>query len=59
MSVILYVEIYEKRFHVQLNSHYSTAVGFKFFLVRKTKENVQPMIPVARGTPVLKVAQEN
>ena len=32
MSVILYVEIYEKQLHVQLNNLHSTAMALSLFL---------------------------
>ena len=38
MSFISHVEIYEKWFHVQLSSFYSTAMAFNLFLKRKPTE---------------------
>ena len=47
-----YVEIYEKWFHVQFNNPHSTAMAFNLFLERRPTEKFQPMISVARGTPL-------
>ena len=59
MAFILYFEIYDKWFHVQLNNLNSAAVAPSLFLERKPTEKFLPMIPVAREAPVQTVAQEN
>ena len=58
MSVILYVAIYEKRFHMQLNILRSTAMAFNLFLEWKPMEKLQPMISMVGEAPVYTVAQE-
>ena len=49
MSVVSYGEIYEKLFHVQLNNLQITAMAFNLFLERKPMEQLQHIIPAARG----------